>query len=177
MKFVRASCAALLAVVRLGGGDLDPRLLQVDPTVDYQDESISFPPGDPTLTIGFYSEQLYEAMTEDSPLYVIHGFQGGTWSMPAVRTRGIASPAMVACSVTLESGEVLGTTESMEPFQLTVDDWLEIQAYPVPVRHEPPNEFEPIADLYGLPAMLACTVEDSEGRGAGSALMITLTEG
>jgi len=177
MKWCPTLAITTLSALLMGGCELDPRLLQVDPIVDYQDESISFPPGPPTLTIGFYSEQFYEPLFALSPLYVIHGFQGGTWTMPAVRTRGISSPAMVSCSVTLESGEVLGTTESMEPFQLTTDGWLEIQAYPVPVHHAPPNEFEPIDDLYGLPATLDCSVEDSEGRVDALNFPITLTEG
>ncbi len=177
MKWSGALFIVACTSLATGGCDLDPLLLQVDPILDYQDESISFPPGPPTLSIGFYSEQFYEPMEEASPLYVIHGFQGGTWSMPAVRTRGIASPALVSCSVTLESGEVLGTTASNEPFQLTTDGWLEIQAYPVPVHHEAPNEFEPIDDLYGQVATLDCRVEDDEGRQNSVLLQIMLTEG
>jgi len=165
-------------LIVLGALGCEPVEVYVDPIHDYQDSHWDFPAGEPEVTIGFYSEQLYAPLTEDSPLYITQGFQGGTWSMPAVRTRGIASPAHVACDVMLADGTPVGTTHLDPPtsFQLTTDGWLEVQAYPVPVHETGPTHDAP-HELFGLAAELNCTVTDGVGRSDTISLPVFLEQG
>ena len=133
--------------------------------------------GDPTLDIGFYVEQLYAQMSDGDECPVVWGLQGGTWTMPALRTKGIASNAKVTCTIVTEKGETVSEVDAETRFYLSFDGWYENQAMPLPVNHAPPNEFDPIDDLYGLKATLDCWVEDSEGRGNGKTVEILLVEG
>ena len=169
---------ALVALLALIAGGCEPVTMYVDPITDYQDSNWEFPVGTPEVTVGFYSEQLYAPLDTDSPLYITEGFQGGTWSMPAVRTRGIASPAQVGCDVTLSDGTVLGSTQQDPPasFQLTTDGWLEVQAYPVPVMESGPDH-DSIYELFGLAADLECTVTDADGRSDTISIPVFLEQG
>ncbi len=169
---------ACVLILVLGALGCEPVEVYVDPIHDYQDSHWDFPAGEPEVTIGFYSEQLYAPLGEDSPLYITQGFQGGTWSMPAVRTRGIASPAQVACDVMLADGTLVGTTDLDPPtsFQLTTDGWLEVQAYPVPVQETGPTHDAP-HELFGLAAELNCTVTDGVGRSDTITLPVFLEQG
>ncbi len=149
----------------------------VDPAVVPFDVQTGRVEGDPTLEIGFYIEQLYAPMDDGDECPVVWGLQGGTWTMPALRTQGIAATATVSCTITTETGEVVSEVEAATRFYLAFDGWYENQAMPLPVNHAPPNEFEPIDDLYGLEASLHCYVEDDQGRGNGTTVEIIIAEG
>jgi hypothetical protein len=178
MLFHSGRCLSILIVLALFAGGCEPAQVYVDPITNYQDKDLSFPAGAPEVTVGFYAEQLYAPIAEDSPLYITQGFQGGTWSMPAVRTRGIASPAHVGCEVTLADGTLLGSTQMDPPasFQLTTDGWLEVQAYPVPVLEQGPTH-DSTAELFGMTADLECTVTDSDGRSDTLSIPVFLEQG
>ena len=168
----------LVVVMAISGCDWGKTILLVDPVVDLTGWDGGFQiEGDPHVEMGFYIEQLYQPLADGEPCYVAWGLQGGTWTMPAIRTKGIGTPAVVSCTLETEDGELVGEVVSRTPLFLTPDRYLEIQAYPVPVNHESPNEDAPIDDLYGLMAELNCEVEDLEGRGSSVSYIVEIVEG
>jgi hypothetical protein len=150
---------------------------QVDPAVDYGDNQLTAVTGTPTLEVGYYQEQLYVPLRPGDLLPVVFGTQGGTWSMPAVRSRGVGAPVWLECTLTTLAGERLGQARAREQPVPTNDGWLEVEVLPIPVTHAPPREADPITDLYGLEATLACSEEDDAARRATISLQLVLKEG
>ncbi|RLB47287.1 MAG: hypothetical protein DRJ42_25710 [Deltaproteobacteria bacterium] len=101
-------------------------VVDVDPLVDYGDQPAYVPEGEPEMEFGYYLEQLYLPLRDGDGCPIIFGFQGGTWTMPAVRVQGIASLAELDCSLITAVGEVLGDVVSEERFYLAPDGWVEI---------------------------------------------------
>jgi hypothetical protein len=157
---------------------VEPTVVYADPAIDLGDYSGGFVvEGEPEVYLGFYVEQLFAPLNEGDACPVAWGLQGGTWTMPAIQTRGIGSPGVVHCTLIAETGEVLGDVESESPLYLTPDLYLEIQAYPVPVTHEPPNETEPIEDLYGVGATLTCSVTGPRDEVGEASVQVEIVEG
>ncbi|MDP6943810.1 MAG: hypothetical protein QF464_06630 [Myxococcota bacterium] len=150
----------------------------VDPEVDLEtlDSGLDIT-GEPGVDVGFYHEQLYDPLHDGDDCPVVHGLQGGTWIMPALRIEGIFPFATTACTLTMETGEVVGQVSATTRFFLATDDKYEVQAFPVPVIHASPNEAEEIDDLFGLNATLDCTVIDSEERSGTVTRELVLVEG
>lgn len=150
----------------------------VDPQIDLDllDFDIEIT-GDPGLDIGFYHEQLYEPFHDGEDCPVVNGLQGGTWIMPALRIEGIYPFADVACTLVVETGEVVGEVSALTRFFLATDDKFEVQAFPVPVIHASPHEANSIDDLFGLGAALECTVIDAEGREGSLVREMVLVKG
>lgn len=166
-----------LALTALGGGcDRVVGFRLVDPPIDVGDAGPSVPSGEPTVSLGYYAEQLLDRLQDGDGCPIVHGLQGGTWTMPAVRTTGLASPATITCDVLTHDGELVGHVEALQPFVLATDGWLEVQAFPVPIVHAPPNQALPIDDLYGAHATLTCAVHEG-GRSASQAVEVVLVEG
>ncbi len=156
----------------------DTTTVYVDPEINLGDYSGGFVvEGDPEVQLGFYVEQLFSLLEEGDACPVAWGLQGGTWAMPAILTRGIGSQAIVHCTLVAESGELLGDVESESPLYLTPELYLEIQAYPVPVTHEPPNETDPIDDLYGQMATLTCSVTGPRDEVGEASVKVEIVEG
>lgn len=167
----------LAALLPLASCEVDTQVIYVDPVVDFGDRAAYVPSGKPTVDIGFYVEQLYLPLGEEDDCPVVYGLQGGTWSMPALRTLGIDITAHVICSVVTDGGEVVGAADVQESFVLATDGWLEIQALPIEIRHAPPHEADDIDDLIGQGATLSCTVTDDADRSDTRTLHVTLSEG
>ena len=125
----------------------------------------------------FLCKQLYEPLADGADMWVVHGLQGGTWTMPALRTTGIGPLSEVTCSMVTDKGEQVSRVASETRFFLATDGLLDVQAYPIPVQHASPNERLEIDDLYGLDAILECTVIDGKGRGASVTLEVVLARG
>ena len=159
------------------GCDAHVETIYVDPIVDFGDAEDYVPSGKPTVDLGFYVEQLYLPLDDGDECPVVHGLQGGTWSMPALRSLGIDMKTDVLCTIITEADEQVGKAETNETFVLATDGWLEVQAMPIRVRHAAPNKQAPIDDLYGQTATLSCTVTDDEGRSDTVAREIVLSEG
>ena len=150
-------------------------VIWIDPEVNYGDEELYVPHGDPAVELGFYSEQLYEPLTEGGECFVVHGLQGGMWTMPAVRITGIAQEAHIACTLTTAEGERVGITDEDVTFVLATDGWLEIQTYPIRVYRHP--DAGAVEELFGEPGTLECSVVDSAGRGANTSMDIVFAQG
>lgn len=169
----RTTIAALVCLVVAG---CDFGIVYVDPPVTYDKGGLVIE-GDPFVELGFYQEQLYVALADEDPAPVVHGLQGGTWTHPALRTRGIGTPAVVDCSVVTDSGEKVGFAQAVTDFFTGVDGFLEVQSYPLPILHTEPGSGPGIEDLYGVKATLRCAVTDLEGRGAQATVVVTLEQG
>jgi hypothetical protein len=149
---------------------------EVDPRVDYGDEPAYVPEGEPVLEAGYFVGRRFEALpSEGGTCPLIHGFQGGTWTMPTLRMRGVATEVEVSCSLASEA-ETYGEIRIQERFLWAPDSWVELLAFPVPAAHAPPHAADGIDDLYGLDAELACQVVDTEGRMATFAARCVLSE-
>ncbi|HEU5077248.1 MAG TPA: hypothetical protein VFU02_23815 [Polyangiaceae bacterium] len=159
-------CVCVLSWVSMLAACSDPN--QTEPNIA---------PGEPQVALGYLQHGDYIAWEPGSDAPVIWGAQGGTWLMPVLRTRGVASPTRVEASLTLSDGEQLGEFEFVYGLSMTPDEWLETQLFRVPVQHAPPHQFESVADLYGKPALIAVHVSDDAARSADLAFVITLVEG
>lgn len=180
MRTLPSRWTTLSVALALGASGclVDTVYVDVDPPVDYGDEPAYVPSGEPTLEIGYYDEQLYAPLRDGGECPIIFGLQGGTWTMPALRAKGVDTTLTVHCTLVTEADEQLGEAiERNVRFYLAPDGWIENQAFPVPAVHAPPNEADPIDDLYGQDATLACSVRDSEERTAEASVRCTLVEG
>ena len=175
LGLLSALLLVVVVVVSPLGCDLQTHYL--DPITDYGDKPSYVPTGTPVLEVGFYVEQLYVPLEPGEAFPIVYGLQGGTWSMPALRIRGIAAQALVVCTATTVAGEEVGSTETEANFAWAYHGWLEVQAFPIPISHPPPNDSESIDDLYGQTATLICSVTDSEKREASVSIAIILMEG
>jgi len=133
-------------------------------------------PGKAQVALGYLHEGEFSACETGSDAHVIWGAQGGTWVMPVLRTRGVASPTRVEASLTLTDGERLGEFEFTYELSMTSDEWLETELFRIPVQHAPPDQFESIADVYGQSAVVEVRISDDEERSADLSLTITLVE-
>jgi hypothetical protein len=157
--------------------EVGTEIVYVDPSIIISDEYFIEPvTGEPTVYLGRYVEQLYQDINEGDDLPVVWGLQGGTWTMPCIRIVGIASRATVDCSLTMDTGEVVGKVKAKTNFFLAADGFLEYHSFPIPVNHEV-NEEEPIDDLYEQPATLNCSVTDDEERSNELAVSVMIIKG
>jgi hypothetical protein len=144
---------------------------------DPNEDEPNIAPGAPEVALGYLRQGEYTACTPGSDAPVIWGAQGGTWLMPVLRTRGVASPTRVEASLTLAEGERLGQFEFVYELSMTDDAWLETSLFRVPVQHAPPHQFESIADVYGKSAVLEVRISDDAERSADRSIAVTLVEG
>ena len=158
----------ILATLLCAGCDFG--VVYVDPDVTYR-QGGHIIEGDPTVTLGFYREQLFVPVSENAEAPIVAGNQTGFWLHPAVRTEGIGSPAIIDCESMTEDGESVGSSASQEDFVLTPDGFFEKSRFPLSVPRDDP---EP---LYGVGATLTCTVSDEEDREATSMVDVVLVEG
>lgn len=167
----------ILAALCVAGCDVVVGSRWIDPKVvpfEVQTEIID---GEPTVELGFYIEQLYAPLADGDDCPVVWGLQGGTWTMPALRIKGIAPRARVTCSiVTQQSAETVSLVEADVVFYLASDGWYETQAMPLPIVHAEPHEADPIDDLCDQDGTLDCSVVDEE-RGATMTVEVHLVEG
>lgn len=166
-----AALAAVLALTACG----DELIHWIDPPIRLSGEAGDAIGGPASLDVGFTTSAGYTSLADDDGLVVIHGLQGGTWTMPTVRTRGVASFALVTCTITTAAGERVGAVDARTRFFPSADGPLEVAGLPIPVNHADPDL--PIDDLYGQRAALDCAVEDDAGQRAEAAFDVTLEAG
>ncbi len=162
---VVAAVALALAACDTGG-------VPFDPDAPYE------PSGDPSLELGFYygGGDVYTALSEGDDCQIVWAPQGGTWSMPTLRTRGLSQIATVLCELETDTGESVGRTETEQEFDTIAEGGVELRDLPIRIRHAAPNKTAPIDDLYGVAATLECTVSDDEDREAEASVDVVLVE-
>lgn len=137
----------------------------------------SGPSGPPSAELGFYFTDDYTTFGEGDGLPVVNGLQGGTWTMPVIRTQNLGSFSVVECDVTMvESGEVVGFMSAKTKFFLSPDGFYEALNVPIPVYHAG-SEGAPIDDLFDKMATVACSVTDKDERMASFELDLMLVKG
>ena len=151
--------------------------IDVDPetTWDPNASSITYD-GDPEVELGFYQEQLYTPLEEGNGCPVVHGLQGGTWTMPAIKTLGITPRAWVSCEMVTDWGEEVARTEVNSQFFRGVEDTFEIQSFPIPVFRANESSDDTVDNLYGEMAQLTCTVLGSDGVSASYSVRVKIVE-
>jgi len=164
---------ALSALLLLG---CDFGVVYVDPPVSYERGGLVIE-GDPFVELGYDHEQLYTPLVDGNDAPIVRGLQGGNWTHPTIRTKGIGTPATIDCSVVTDDGEQVGLAKSRQSFFVTADGDLEFQSYPIPIFHTDDNKGPEIDDLYGVGAQLTCRVADDEQRSASASASVVLTEG
>jgi hypothetical protein len=133
-------------------------------------------PGKAQIELGFVTDGAYVPCENGSEAPVIWGLQGGTWTMPVLRTRGIATPSHIEATLTLLDGERLGEANLVDELGMSKSGWLETDRFSIPVQHAPPDQYESISDLYGKPAVIEVRVADDEERAADFSVEVTLVE-
>jgi hypothetical protein len=132
--------------------------------------------GPPRLELGYFYERSYDPFEPGDDLPVFHALQGGTWTMPALHLRGLISPARIEATLVTEAGEQLGEIDQEHSFSSEVAGWIEIKRLPIPATHEPPNEDDPIDDLFGQNATLSVTVSDEAGHSASASAEVVIAD-
>jgi hypothetical protein len=170
---MRLARLLLLIPLALAACDTGGGALPFDPDAPY------VPSGPPTLELGFYYGGFddYTVLEEDGACDIVWAPQGGTWSMPTLRTRGMAQTAHLVCELVTAAGESVGRTETEKKFKKIPKGGVELRELPIRIRHAAPNKTAPIDDLYGQDATLDCEVDDDEGREAELEVPVVLTEG
>jgi hypothetical protein len=132
--------------------------------------------GPPELELGYFYEVTYDPLLTGDDLPIFHALQGGVWTMPAVHFRGLVSPAHITASLVTEAGETLGEIDQRHTFNNAFEGWIEIKRLPIPAGHAPPNEDEPIEDLFDQTATLSMTVSDDFGHEASASVEVVLAD-
>lgn len=131
----------------------------------------------PAVELGYYYEREYDRFETGDDCPIFYGLQGGSWTMPAVRMRGILSPARVEMTLVTEGGETLGQIDQRHSFSSKAEaGWVEIKRLPVPAAHDGPATGETIDDLFGQTATLSATISDEEGRSASTSVEVILAD-
>jgi hypothetical protein len=160
-----AFIAALVLSTSMGNFGCDVEIVYIDPPITLVKSEEPVPVGPAALEVGFYFDNNYVGFTDGAPLPVIHGLQGGTWTMPAVRASGMGTYGELTCSLTTASGERVGFVIAKTKFYFNATGQLEVANFPIPVFH-PDQPAHTIDDLYGLEATLSCTLFNDSGNTA-----------
>ena len=170
-RWLLAACLSLLTACDFG-------VVYVDPPDVERGQGGLLIEGDPHVELGLYHGQLYAPLDDASECPVVYGLQGGTWTHPAIRIRGIAPQAIVSCTVTtVNDQEQVGNAVAVSQFFMTPDGDFEIQSYPIPIIHTDASKGPSIDDLFGQAATVECSVSDEEQRQSQTSVTVELIEG
>jgi hypothetical protein len=130
------------------------------------------------LRIGFYQEERFVGLDEDSNCQLAYGFQGGTWSMPTIQVKGFGEFNHVECSILLGERQI-GKTITDVQFLAAQDNFLETRRLPIPVTV--PQELGEASDiklLFGSVGHLTCLLQNNALNLAREATFeVTFVEG
>ncbi|MFT7581829.1 MAG: hypothetical protein ACI9MR_003507, partial [Myxococcota bacterium] len=127
--------AVTLAIALGCAGCEDVTTFFVDPEIRLSGQGGPGPDGDPEVVVGFDVGARFVPLDEDDGMRIINGLQGGTWTMPTVRTRGISQFASVVCTLETDVGERVGMVDAKVKFFPSNDGPLEVAGFPIPVGH------------------------------------------
>lgn len=176
MTFNALLSVAATSVYLLATAACDVKYVPVDPDVTVVGDGDG-PSGPATAELGFYFTDEYTRFEQGDGLPVVNGLQGGTWTMPVIRTENLGTFSTVACEITVvETEEVVGFMTAKTKFFLSPDGFYEALNVPIPVYHAN-AEGRPIDDLFGQLALVACSVTDKQERSASFEISLELVEG
>ena len=113
-------------------------------------------------------EQLFNEIEEGDVVYIIHGFQGGTWVHLSIRVTGLPSVGTVLARLGLGVGEIQYDLKLIR----TAEGYLEAYDIPIPI----PFEGMELDALYGQDTTLEVRFTTEDGEVTPSRL-VTLEEG
>ena len=155
--------AAVLFIALLSSGCKADEIVFVDPPVKLVQGDIPKVTGEIFFELGFYYDGEYSRFEPGDPIPVVHGLQGGTWTMPTVRSGGLPAFGNIECLLETDGGELVGYVSSKSKFYLSPLGILQIDYFPIPVYH-PENPMESIDNLYGHSATLDCFFSQEDGE-------------
>ena len=120
--------------------------------------------GDPAIFPGTNEEQLFSEIEDGDTVYIIHGFQGGTWVHLSIRVTGLPSVGNIVASLGINVGEIAYDIKLIR----TAEGYLEAYDIPIPI----PFEGDELETLYGQEATL--TVSFTTAAGAASATRVVI---
>ena len=151
--------------------------VDVDPETTWDpDATGTIYDGEPEVELGFYREQLYTTLEDGNGCPVVNGLQGGTWTMPAIKTLGITPMAWVTCFMVTDTGEEVARTEVRSQFFRGVENEFEIQSFPIPVFRAGEEADDTVEDLYGEMAQLTCTAMGDDGVSASYSIRVEIVD-
>ncbi|MCC6622821.1 MAG: hypothetical protein IT385_16285 [Deltaproteobacteria bacterium] len=153
----------VLLVPLAGHAGCDEAILWIDPPISLEGGA----GGPASLIIGQRDPEEADAFVDlatDPALRVVHGLQGGTWTMPTLRIDGPPPSVEVDCRITTIGGEVVGVVATQARPSPLGDGRVDVPWLPIPVRHAPPRTTAPIDDLDGAGATITCEVAAGGGR-------------
>ena len=156
------AAAVLLSSVIFG---CETRILYEDFPVEFDDplgQDVIF--GDPAIFPGTNEEQLFSEIEDGDTVYIIHGFQGGTWVHLSIRVTGLPSVGNIAASLGIHVGEIAYDIKLIR----TAEGYLEAYDIPIPI----PFEGDELETLYGQEASL--TVSFTTANGAANATRLVI---
>ncbi len=141
----------------------DVEIVYIDPPVKLLAAPSAVADGPPYLELGYYLGSGYEPFKDGAPIPVVNGLQGGTWTMPAVRTRGLGTYAELTCTLMTDVGELVGYVSAKTKFYFNSSGDLEVGNFPIPVYH-PDRPQDTIHDLFGAEATLSCSLANDADK-------------
>ena len=146
---------ALVLTMCIFGCDVE--IIYIDPPIHLIAAPSAEPTGPPHLELGVYEGTRYTRLEDGASLPVVNGLQGGTWTMPAVRTQGLGAYAELTCALETDAGERVGYVSAKTKFFFNGAGSLEVGNFPIPVYH-PDRPHDTIEDLFGVEATLSCSL-------------------
>ena len=140
------------------------------------EESEYIPSGPSTIELGLYSGDRFVEFVPGDSCPIVAGTQGGTWIMPAVRTRGLGLTTTLLASLTTELGETVAALERSSTFGIAEDGWLELRFVAMHVRRDEMHEDELLSDLYGQRATLRMVITDEQQRTVSGEVELVLID-
>jgi len=164
-------CQPALVAVALFTSGCDLGIVYVDPPAPYEKGGFVIS-GDPYVELGLAEEQLYGLIEPGDEVAITSASQGGEFVHPAIRTKGIGTPATIDCSITTSDGEEVAAETSVADFVVATEGYLEVDNYALRIT---------VADveaLDGVAGTIHCRVteNDNSDRTADSSVEVVLSK-
>ena len=111
---------------------------------DLTDEAMTYGEGS-FLLPGIYEEQLFGEIENGGGIYVVHGFQGGTWVHLSVRINAMPSSGEISAELVGNQSGMVGSISYAIQLVRSAEGYLEAYDIPIPV----PEETNFLNALYG----------------------------
>lgn len=125
------------------------------------------------MELGFRVDGEFHPVEDGGTWFVVHGFQGGLWTMPTIRARGFLDKADLDLRLVADDGEILGALSLRQRLSPAGGGWWQIRDLPVSVD----LPVSDLPELAGRGAVVTCTLADDVGTVITRELDVVLDEG
>lgn len=116
---------------------------------DLTDEAMTY--GEDSFVLpGIYEEQLFGEIENGGDIYVIHGFQGGTWVHLSVRINAMPSSGEISAELVGDQNGAVGSISYAIQLVRSAEGYLEAYDIPIPI----PEDTNFLNALYGQAGIL-----------------------